>query len=297
VITVKNLKKNYGKETVLKGIEFTVNEKEIFALLGPNGAGKTTTLECMEGLRDYDEGEIRILEESPKKALKNGTIGIQLQSSSLPNNITVKDAMQLFCYWNQITFREDLLERFGIKALENKPYKALSTGQKRKLHLALGLTHEPKVLFLDEPTAGLDVEARAHLHREIKKLKEKGTTIILASHDMAEVENLCDRIGIIVQGKMRAIGNPKEIVEEVEKDQWVEVQWKGNLPEMNFANLSDHQMIQGVHRFRTEKRLEGLREILDFTEKNGLNLSDIRLRKPSLEERFMEIAKEGNSHD
>ncbi len=293
MITVKNLVKSYGKEKVLKGIEFTVAEKEIFALLGPNGAGKTTTLECMEGLRDFDEGEIEIFGETPKKAMESGTIGIQLQSSSLPGNISVTDAMKLFCTWNQIDFRGDLLEKLGLKDLGKKAYKTLSTGQKRKLHLALALTHEPKVLFLDEPTAGLDVEARAHLHKEIKELKDKGTTIILASHDMAEVESLCDRVGMIVQGKMRAIGNPREIVAEVEKEQWVEVQWQGTLPKLDFKYLSDHQMIQGVHRFKTEQRLEGLREILDFTEKSGLDLLDIRLQKPSLEERFIEISKGG----
>lgn len=293
MITVKNLVKSYGKEKVLKGIDFTVAEKEIFALLGPNGAGKTTTLECMEGLRDFDEGEIEIFGETPKKAMERGIIGIQLQSSSLPGNITVTDAMKLFCTWNQINYRGDLLEKLGLKDLGNKSYKTLSTGQKRKLHLALALTHEPKVLFLDEPTAGLDVEARAHLHKEIKELKEKGTTIILASHDMAEVESLCDRVGMIVQGKMRSIGNPREIVAEVEKEQWIEVQWQGTLPKLDFKYLSDHQMIQGVHRFKTERRLEGLREILDFTERSGLNLLDIRLQKPSLEERFIEISKGG----
>lgn len=293
MITVKNLVKNYGKEKVLKGIDFTVAEKEIFALLGPNGAGKTTTLECMEGLRDFEEGEIKIFGETPKEAMERGLIGVQLQSSSLPGNITVTDAMKLFCTWNQINYRGDLLEKLGLKDLGNKSYKTLSTGQKRKLHLALALTHEPKVLFLDEPTAGLDVEARAHLHKEIKELKEKGTTIILASHDMAEVESLCDRVGMIVQGKMRSIGNPREIVAEVENEQWIEVQWKGTLPKLDFKYLSDHQMIQGVHRFKTERRLEGLREILDFTERSGLNLLDIRLQKPSLEERFIELSKGG----
>ena len=293
MITVKNLVKNYGKEKVLKGIDFTVAEKEIFALLGPNGAGKTTTLECMEGLRDFEEGEIKIFGETPKEAMERGLIGVQLQSSSLPGNIIVTDAMKLFCTWNQINYRGDLLEKLGLKDLGNKSYKTLSTGQKRKLHLALALTHEPKVLFLDEPTAGLDVEARAHLHKEIKELKEKGTTIILASHDMAEVESLCDRVGMIVQGKMRSIGNPREIVAEVENEQWIEVQWKGTLPKLDFKYLSDHQMIQGVHRFKTERRLEGLREILDFTERSGLNLLDIRLQKPSLEERFIELSKGG----
>ncbi len=295
MITVKNLCKSYGKNRVLKGIDFTVKEKEIFALLGPNGAGKTTTLECMEGLREFDSGEIQIFGESPKKAVERGTIGVQLQSSSLPGSITVTDAMKLFCSWNRINFRGDLLEKMDLTELGKKTYKTLSTGQKRKLHLALALTHEPKVLFLDEPTAGLDVEARAHLHQEIKALKEKGTTIILASHDMAEVESLCDRVGMIVQGKMRAVGHPRDIVAEVKKEQWVEVQWEGTLPKMEFHYLTDHQMIQGIHRFKTEKRLQGLREILDFTERSGLELVDIRLQKPSLEERFIEIAKGGES--
>lgn len=293
MITVKNLIKSYGKDSVLKGINFTVSQGEIFALLGPNGAGKTTTLECMEGLRNFEEGEIEIFGKTPDKAMEEGIIGVQLQSSSLPGNITVTDAMKLFCSWNQINFRGDLLERLGLKELGGKAYKTLSTGQKRKLHLALALTHEPRVLFLDEPTAGLDVEARARLHQEIKALKEKGTTIILASHDMAEVESLCDRVGMIVGGKMRSLGTPQEIVAEVEREQWIEVQWKGEIPELHFKYLTDHQMIRGVHRFKTEERLAGLRELLDFTEGSGLDLVDIRLQKPSLEEGFIEISKGG----
>ena len=293
MIEVNNLVKSYGKETVLKGISFTVEEGEIFALLGPNGAGKTTTLECLEGLREYDLGEVQVFGENPKKAIEGGTIGVQLQSSSLPANLSVKDSMKLFCHWNQIKYRKDLLENLGLDVLENKAYKTLSTGQKRRLHLALALTHRPKVLFLDEPTAGLDVEARVSLHDEIRKLKKGGTTIILASHDMAEVEALCDRVGILVQGELRSMGTPGEIIREVEKEQWIEVQWKEELSNPVFQHLFDHQIIQGVHRFKTEKQLEGLREILDFTENNQLNLSDLRIQKPTLEQRFIQIVKGG----
>lgn len=293
MIEVKNLEKNYGKEKILKGISFTVEEGEIFALLGPNGAGKTTTLECMEGLREFDKGKVQIFGENPRKAIEGGTIGVQLQSSSLPGNISVKDSMKLFCRWNQIKYREDLLKNLGLDLLGNKAYKTLSTGQKRRLHLALALTHKPKVLFLDEPTAGLDVEARVSLHDEIRRLKEAGTTIILASHDMAEVEALCDRVAILVQGELRSMGTPGEIIMEVEKEQWIEVQWKEQFPEFVFQHLFDHQIIQGIHRFKTEKQLEGLREILDFTESNQLNLADLRIQKPTLEQRFIQIAKGG----
>jgi ABC-2 type transport system ATP-binding protein len=167
MIKVENLIKSYGKNEVLKGISFSVSKNEIFGLLGPNGAGKTTTMECMEGLRGFNSGNISIMGLNPDEAAKQKLIGIQLQSSSLPSNISVKDAMDLFCVWNNADSRYDLLEKFGLKNMSKKQYKTMSTGQKRRLHLALALACEPRIIFLDEPTAGLDVEARVALHQRL----------------------------------------------------------------------------------------------------------------------------------
>jgi len=146
IIEVNNLIKKYGENTVIDDISFNVNKGEIFALLGANGAGKTTTLECIEKLRSYNSGTIKI----------NGKIGVQLQSSSLPENITVIEAFKLFCKWNNTIEDLELLNKLGLKDLKNKQYNTLSTGQKRRLHLALALIGSPDIIFLDEPTSGVE---------------------------------------------------------------------------------------------------------------------------------------------
>jgi len=292
MIQVNDLKKNYGKNEVLKGVSFSVEENEIFGLLGPNGAGKTTTLECIEGLRRYDSGSITICGKSPQKASSEHLTGVQLQSSSLPSGINVKDAMTLFCTWNGISPRMDLLETFGLSGMLTKTYKEMSTGQKRKLHLALALSHKPKVLFLDEPTAGLDVQARVSLHSEIKKLKQQGVTIILASHDMAEVASLCDRIGILVKGKICKIGTPDEIVLEVKRETIIKVKVQGKIYSNNFSTLVPVNELNGYYSFKTDNILDGLGDLIVYIKQEKLDLLDLVVDKPTLEERYVEITKE-----
>ena len=293
MIEVNDLKKRYGKNDVLKGVSFSVKENEIFGLLGPNGAGKTTTLECMEGLRKYESGAISIYGKSPKKAFSEHLTGVQLQSSSLPSGINVKEAMTLFCTWNGIRPRIDLLETFGLSGMLTKTYKEMSTGQKRKLHLALALSHKPKVLFLDEPTAGLDVQARVSLHSEIKKLKQQGVTIILASHDMAEVASLCDRIGILVKGKISKIGTPDEIVMEVKREAIIKLKVDRKIDGIKFKNLIPVNEVNGYYAFKTDNILDGLGALIAYIKKEKIELIDLVVDKPTLEERYVEITKEG----
>ncbi len=206
-IEVRGLKKSYGNYIVLKGLDFQIEKGEIFALLGVNGAGKTTALECIEGLRKYDSGAVTV----------NGKMGIQLQSSSLPAHIKPMEAVKLFAKWNKTKIDYAMLNGLGIKEIEKKQYIQLSTGQKRRLHLALALIGNPDVIFLDEPTAGLDVEGRLSLHKQIRKLKHIGKTIVLASHDMAEVETLCDRIAILNNGNIVFCGTASELTDTVGK--------------------------------------------------------------------------------
>ena len=149
-IKISNLTKSYGTHVVLNDLDFCVQQGEIFALLGVNGSGKTTSLECIEGLRKYDSGSITI----------NGIMGIQLQSASLPEHMKPLEAVKLFAKWNKVSLDKETLEALGIYEFAKKQYYQLSTGQKRRLHLSLALTRNPDILFLDEPTAGLDVEGR-----------------------------------------------------------------------------------------------------------------------------------------
>src|SRR5699024_9405739 len=161
VIQVSNLKKSYGNNKVLKDLSFNVKKGEIFGILGVNGAGKTTLLECIESLCKYDDGKILI----------NGKISIQLQSSSLPAYIKVIEAIRLFSKWKKVKIDNSILTTYKMDKLKDKKYLELSTGQKRRLHLVLALIGKPDILFLDEPTAGLDVEGKISLHNEIRKLK------------------------------------------------------------------------------------------------------------------------------
>lgn len=261
---VNSLQKSYGSKAVLRGITFAVKKGEIFALLGVNGAGKTTTLECIEGLRNYDRGSITV----------NGEIGIQLQSSSLPEHIKSMEAVQLFAKWNKANIDQSMLTALGIHELAKKQYSQLSTGQKRRLHLALALIGNPDIVFLDEPTAGLDVEGRISLHAQIHKLKEQGKTVILASHDMAEVETLCDRIVILNGGNIVFCGTVEELNLQVGKHYSIAIE-------------TEH----GNEIFKTDNIGDELLTLLENYRQNGVSILDIKISRGTLEQHFMELAR------
>ncbi len=228
-IHVEGLCKNYGPLAVLKGIDLLIQKGEIFALLGVNGAGKTTTLECLEGLRKYDSGRITV----------NGKMGIQLQSASLPAHIRPMEAIRLFAKWNRASIDPAMLETLGIEELGKKQYLELSTGQKRRLHLALALLSNPDIVFLDEPTAGLDVEGRIALHTYIRQLKAQGKTIVLASHDMAEVETLCDRIAILHGGAISFVGSVDELNRAIGTHYAICIKTAGGEQKLETDNIGD----------------------------------------------------------
>ena len=292
VLQVSNLVKSYSGREVLHGISFEVREGEIFALLGSNGAGKTTTLECVEGLRRYEEGEILVLNKKCDKKGIHKLIGIQLQSTALPDNITVIEAYKLFCIANKVKYQESLLERFGLDKLKNKQYMAMSTGQKRRLHLALSLLHHPKIVFLDEPTAGLDVEGQVALHKELIRLKEQGTTIIITSHNMSEVEKLCDRIAILRDGKVGFIGSPEELIDSY--DEKTEIAIKSKLGYLK-EELQYSQYVKDENEYEvyiTNDVSEAMFELLAKNRLRKNEVLDIRINHSSLEDKFMEFSKE-----
>jgi len=213
VIEVKDFRKTYGDFVAVDGISFEVQKGEIFGLLGPNGAGKTSTLESLEGLRAPSGGSVRVAGIDPTREPRklHNVIGVQLQSSGLPESITVNEAMRFFCAYHGVEPQYDLLDRLGLAEKRNAQYHQLSTGQQRRLALALAIAHDPPVLFLDEPTAGLDVGTRVELHDLMRELQSAGTTIILATHDMAEAEEMAGRIAILLGGKLVTTGTPMEI--------------------------------------------------------------------------------------
>jgi len=283
-IKIDNLVKSYAGNTVIKDISFSVKKGETFALLGTNGAGKTTTLECIEGIRSYDSGSITI----------NGSVGVQLQSSSLPAHITSIEAFKLFCKWNKAHVNLKLLDTFGLQELKNKQYKEMSTGQKRRLHLALALINNPEILFLDEPTAGLDVEGRVSLHKKIRNLQEQGKTIIMASHDMAEVESLCHRIAIIRDGEIAFIGTVQELTCKVENQSRVYIKTTNSFRLQGFKSCNYEGIKQEYYMFTAINIGDALLEILQAIKETENTIIDVRIERETLEKRFMDIAKEVN---
>ena len=293
-ISVNNLVKKYNNHITLNGINFTVSKGEIFALLGGNGAGKTTTLECIEGFRKFDLGEIEVLGLSPNDSKIRNIIGVQLQSTSLPENMTSIEALKLFSKWNNVPVNLELFNIFGLNNLQSKQYKTMSTGQKRRLHLALALINDPKVIFLDEPTAGLDVEGRISLHEEIKKLKAQGKTIVIASHDMAEVEALCDRVAIIKDGNIAFIGSLNELASAYNSTSKIHVKALSESDKKDFSSCEYNCIDKGYIVYSTINIGDALLEILNYMKKSKNTIVDIKIERPSLEESFMEITKGEN---
>ncbi|RKJ44423.1 ABC transporter ATP-binding protein [bacterium 1XD42-8] len=263
-LQVKGLRKSYGKKEVLKGIDLCIHKGDIFALLGVNGAGKTTTLECIEGLRKYDGGSIVI----------NESMGIQLQSASLPAHIKGMEAVRLFAKWNKVSVDPSMLTALGVNNLANKQYQEMSTGQKRRLHLALALISDPDIVFLDEPTAGLDIEGRISLHKYIRTLKTHGKTILLASHDMAEVESLCDSIAILKDGRIAFAGTVNELTKAVGKHYNICIKTS-----------------QGRETFEVDNIGKSLISILKGYQEKKVDIQDIQVDRGSLEQHFIRIAR------
>ncbi len=291
-LKITDLKKSYGNVEVLKGLSFQVEEGEIFGLLGGNGAGKSTTLECIEGVKSYDHGSIEVFGENiaDNKDYHN-ILGVQLQCTALQTNITVFEAMKFHCLWQGIEVRKDLLDDFGLKLLYEKQYGQLSIGQKRRLHLALSISNNPKILILDEPTAGLDVQGRVELHDAIRTLKKNGVTIILASHDMAEIEMLCDRIAIVVHGEIKFIGTQDEILAEGNNDKRIKIK-TADKQIYNFEAFKHSRSCGENEDYMTLVSSDigkSLKEILEQVEAHNDKIIDLNIEGLSLEEKFVEV--------
>ena len=293
VIQVEHFRKAYGDYVAVSDVNFEVYKGEIFGLLGPNGAGKTTTLECLEGLRQPDSGTLRVMEIDPSQEahrLQN-LIGVQLQASGMPDSITCREAMRFFCAYHGVAPRYDLLERLDLTAKLDTQYYMLSTGQKRRLALALAIAHSPSALFLDEPTAGLDVMSRAELHDVIRELRDQGTTVILSSHDMSEVEKLADRVEILLHGKIAAIGTPHELTAAGSKLTKISIhsEFSSLANGAQLPAVSQHLLKDEYDVYYSTDPAATVMALLEHLKLNHDPLIDLRVERPSLEERFLEI--------
>jgi ABC-2 type transport system ATP-binding protein len=300
VIHVSDFCKNYGDVTAIDRISFDVRRGEIFGLLGPNGAGKTTTLESLEGLRAPDSGSLQVMGIDPVHQSRKlrGLIGVQLQTSGLPDNIRVDEAMTLFCAYHGIAPRFDLLDRLCLTEKQSAQYQQLSAGLKRRLSLAVAIAHDPPVLFLDEPTAGLDVPSRVELHNLMRELQAEGTTIVMATHDMAEVEETTDRVAILLRGKIAATGSPLELTAKGSGLTKVSVRTKGSSlsdPKVTFQGVSKRVSREDYSIYYSTDVGPTVAAIIAHIEAGRDTLIDLRVERPSLEDRFLEIVGEGKS--
>jgi len=218
IISVKDLKKNYGTFEAVKGISFDVYEGEIFGLLGPNGAGKSTTLEIMETLRDKTSGEVIVdglnLDKSPNEIKR--IIGVQLQTSGFYPGLNLVQLLQLFGgLYNQPVNPMEFLKMVNLEDKAKNKYKDMSGGQKQRFSIATTLINKPKIIFLDEPTTGLDPQARRNLWDLIREIRDKGATVIITTHYMDEAEQLCDRIAIMDEGKIISLDSPDKMIDDL----------------------------------------------------------------------------------
>jgi ABC-2 type transport system ATP-binding protein len=295
-IFVRGLRKSYGDVAAVRGVDFEVQTGEVFGLLGPNGAGKTTTIEILEGIRQRSSGDVRVLGFDPdqqNKELKD-RIGVCLQATNLPDKIRVIEALHLFgSLYSRTMDAGMLLRRLQLEEKRDAFYQTLSGGQKQRLAIALGLINDPSLLFLDEPTTGLDPQVRLEIHTLMEQLRSEKRSILLTTHYIEEAERLCDRVAIIDSGQIIAIGTPTELKERGSGKSTVEVLWEqpfdsALMPGWPFAissQVSDNCRLTVV----SSRPAQTLVEIIKWVEAQNLGLQDVHLSRPTLEDVFIEL--------
>ncbi|HKW34085.1 MAG TPA: ABC transporter ATP-binding protein [Candidatus Acidoferrum sp.] len=295
ILQVENLVKRYGEVQAVRGVSFSVEEGEVFGLLGPNGAGKTTTVEILEGLRDPDGGYVSVCSLNPQResvALKH-EIGAALQATSLPDKIRVIEAIRLFAsFYKRHRKPDELLKRFGLEEKRQTFYHQLSGGQKQRLALAMALINDPKVVFLDEPTAGLDPQVRREIYDIIEELKGDKKTILMTTHYIEEAERLCDRVAIVDHGQVIARGTPRELKSHASGTTRIEVRL--SKPESNgtlktLEGVADARELDGAFVIHSVRPPQTIVSLVKHLEMQGNELVSLEIATPSLEDVFIEM--------
>ena len=295
IIEVHNLTKHYGPVQALRGVSFEVQEGEVFGLLGPNGAGKTSTVEILEGLRPPDGGIVSVCgldPQTPGDTFKQ-EIGAVLQATALPDKLRVGEAVSMFAsFYKRRRDPAALLKRFGLEEKRNTFYSQLSGGQKQRLALAMSLVNEPRVLFLDEPTAGLDPQVRREIYTIIEELKKERKTILLTTHYIEEAEKLCDRVAIVDQGRVIAQGTPRELKQSSAGTTRIELRLAR--PESDSAlkqleGVADCRASDGVYVVHSTRVPQTIVSLVKYLEAHGNELSSLDIAAPSLEDVFLEL--------
>jgi ABC-2 type transport system ATP-binding protein len=294
IIKVQGLVKRYGDFTAVDGSEFSVHKGEVFGLLGPNGAGKTTTLEMLVGLRKPDEGTAIVGGFDIMKELDKvkEVIGVQLQSTTLFELLTVEEILYLYgSFYREHISIPELIDDMLLTEKKNSRIKGLSGGQKQRLAIALALVHDPQIIFLDEPTTGLDPQARRTLWDIVLRLKDRGKTVVLTTHYMDEAHVLCDRIAIMDQGKLIALDTPGELVKNLQSDSAVEFRFDDEadvvLSEIDAVKQIGSQ--KDVHILYTDDLQKTLTSLIALASEKELKLVDLQTRTATLEDVFIHM--------
>ena len=302
VIEVHGLHKEYGDTVAVDDVSFSVAEGEIFGILGPNGAGKTTTVECLEGLRKPDRGELRVLGLDPLRdhAELTQLLGAQLQESQLPAKLRVAEALDLYSsFYRSPADWRSLLDALGLAGKSNTPFRKLSGGQKQRLSIALALVGNPRIAVLDELTTGLDPQARRDTWELIESIRDRGVTIVLVSHFMEEAERLCDRVALIDKGRVVVLDTPAALAEQAGAAQ--RIQFRPSAP-VSDAMLTSVPGVTDVIRRGDVVVVSGTGDVLNgvisMLARNQIVARQLRVDQANLEDAFLELtgkhAEEGD---
>ena len=294
-IVVEDLQKTYGELKAVDGLSFAVEEGEVFGLLGPNGAGKTTTVEILIGLRERDGGRVQVTGYDPAQegdAVK-AQIGVQLQQTELFPLLSVEEILGLFAsFYRDSKPVAELLELVGLQERRKAKYRHLSGGQKQRLSLALTLINDPALVFLDEPTTGLDPQARRALWDIVEQMREQGKTVLLTTHYMEEAEVLCQRVAVIDHGKILALGAPRDLVDEFVPERAIEIALADGLDASSLERLTGVTRVvfkNGSAAIYTTSIRETMASLLQVTGESASSLDSLRIQRGTLEDVFLHL--------
>jgi ABC-2 type transport system ATP-binding protein len=287
----EKLVKRYGDVTAVDGLDLEVESGECFGLLGPNGAGKTTTVEILEGLTEPTAGSVEVLGmrwSDSERALRE-RIGLSLQETHFPERLTVREVLRLFrSFFSAGRSVDEVLDLVSLREKQDAWTEKLSGGQRQRLAVAVGLVGDPQVLFLDEPTTGLDPQSRRQLWDIITGFGKEGRTVLLTTHYMDEAEKLCNRVAIVDRGKVIALGTPQALIDSLGGPQIVEVQTQRPARDLGqLAGVHAHKESDGAHLFTVEQLHVALPEILRALEPSGIE--NLVTRRATLEDVFVQL--------
>ncbi len=294
-VVVEDLQKSYGDLRAVDGLSFSVEEGEVFGLLGPNGAGKTTTVEILIGLRQRDGGNARVMGLDPARESEavKARIGVQLQQTQLYPLLNVEEILRLFAsFYRNSAPTDDLLALVGLRERRKAKYQHLSGGQKQRLSLALTLINDPDLVFLDEPTTGLDPQARRALWDIVERMRDQGKTVLLTTHYMEEAEVLCQRVAIIDHGRILALGTPRDLVDEYVPERAIEIPLadsgaQGRLESLPAVSRVDVE--NGSAAIHTTNIRETMTAMLQESGDAAMSLDDLRIQRGTLEDVFLHL--------